>query len=794
MADINANVVISMPSQLFTAARSFRALAGGRIYIGKIDTDPTISANQIQVYHENEDGSHVPVNQPILINLAGYPVYNGQIAKFVTVEGHSMAIYDFIGVQQFYFPNVLKYDPDQLKIQLMQDSGTPLVNDAMVAVKQPYDGSSSRTQHEKNAENITPVDAGAIGDGATNDTAAFARLETWFTGRDIDLVGKVYYVNTIPNGNRYFNGSWMLPTGAARGRWQGALLTGAGRIAAGDGALAALPADYEVGEFGVVIALGAGAMAKMTQVKKAIAIGPNSQADGTISRDNISIGEDSLRFVQSRTPDYDQAQQQGTRNIALGGNAGRFIVEGSHNIAIGRNAGQCMVNILHSAVVGSNAAGGYAPVGLSGVIENWAPNNGPDGVTAFGDAALNRTTTGFNVAVGQNTLSNSVVGRGNVAVGIAAMLSAESNLAFNGGIQTTLDISGTYSHSGNVLTINAVGHGASVGDIVGIRLLSGGSQTFQGDICPAYVTTVIGPNSFTVAHPVSRTASGNATLYWRASATLGPKSEFNTAIGGLAASAMIRGNENTVMGYGSMTNANDTTTDTSRNVAVGFRALSGWTSPQLMTAVGHDALRFMQDGTVATGAGSNSTGLGRSSRVSGNNQVQLGDSSTTTYVYGTVQNRSDLRDKTDVRDTELGIEFILGLRPVDGKWDMRDDYLEEYQVQTGIDKDAQPVFETRLRKCERDGSKKRERYHHWFIAQEVNELCEKLGVEFGGYQDHLVDGGCDVKTLGYDEFIPPVVRSVQQCWSRMNDQDKRMDLQDKRIDELEKKIAELSIK
>ncbi len=127
MSDITANVVVSMPSQLFTMARSFKAVANGKIYIGKIDTDPVNPENQIQVYVENEDGSHVPVSQPIIINAAGYPVYNGQIAKFVTEQGHSMAVYDAYGTQQFYFPNVLKYDPDQFEIRLSNQDGAGLV-------------------------------------------------------------------------------------------------------------------------------------------------------------------------------------------------------------------------------------------------------------------------------------------------------------------------------------------------------------------------------------------------------------------------------------------------------------------------------------------------------------------------------------------------------------------------------------------------------------------------------------------------------------------------------------------
>jgi len=133
MSDITANIVVSMPSQLFTMARSFKAVAKGKIYIGLIDTDPVNPANQIQVYLENEDGSHVPVPQPIIINDGGYPVYNGQIAKFVTVQGHSMAVHDAYGAQQFYYQNVLKYDPDQLRQELASLGGAALVGPGVMS-------------------------------------------------------------------------------------------------------------------------------------------------------------------------------------------------------------------------------------------------------------------------------------------------------------------------------------------------------------------------------------------------------------------------------------------------------------------------------------------------------------------------------------------------------------------------------------------------------------------------------------------------------------------------------------
>ena len=185
MSDITANVVVSMPSQLFTMARSFKAVANGKIYIGKIDTDPVNPENQIQVYVENEDGSHVPVSQPIIINAAGYPVYNGQIAKFVTVQGHSMAVYDAYGVQQFYYPNVLKYDPDQLRQELESSSGADIV----MTGSAPF---IVRSVGDILKDIPTNKYFGAKCDGVTDDTIANQTALDWSADnkRDIIFVGK----------------------------------------------------------------------------------------------------------------------------------------------------------------------------------------------------------------------------------------------------------------------------------------------------------------------------------------------------------------------------------------------------------------------------------------------------------------------------------------------------------------------------------------------------------------------------------------------------------------------------
>ncbi|EKO3929544.1 hypothetical protein GAW91_000126 [Vibrio fluvialis] len=101
------NTVISMPSQLFTMRSSFKAVANGSVYIGEVDTDPTIPTNQIQVYIEQENGTLVPVAQPIKINSAGLLTASGQVQKFVlTNTEYSMTVQNSYDVDEFYFPRI----------------------------------------------------------------------------------------------------------------------------------------------------------------------------------------------------------------------------------------------------------------------------------------------------------------------------------------------------------------------------------------------------------------------------------------------------------------------------------------------------------------------------------------------------------------------------------------------------------------------------------------------------------------------------------------------------------------
>jgi hypothetical protein len=207
------------------------------------------------------------------------------------------------------------------------------------------------------------------------------------------------------------------------------------------------------------------------------------------------------------------------------------------------------------------------------------------------------------------------------------------------------------------------------------------------------------------------------------------------------------------------------------NTAVGISALNNNTNANLNTAIGAECL------SIATNF-SNCSGIGYAAQVTGGNQVQVGNSATTTYAYGAVQDRSDIRDKADVRDTELGLEFVNALRPVDFKWDMREDYRPVAPVApspeaTDEEKAAYKIAQdkwledVKLANITHDGSKKRNRFHHGLIAQEVKAVLDAKGIDFGGFQDHSVKGGDDVVSIGYVELIAPMLKAIQELSAKV---------------------------
>ncbi|MBC2855489.1 tail fiber domain-containing protein [Cetobacterium sp. 2A] len=250
----------------------------------------------------------------------------------------------------------------------------------------------------------------------------------------------------------------------------------------------------------------------------------------------------------------------------------------------------------------------------------------------------------------------------------------------------------------------------------------------------------------------------------------------NTAVGNEALFKTSSGTDNTAFGSEALC---DRQYSASGNTALGSGSLRNLQYGDFNTAVGFQSGEGINDFSFTTC-------LGYKSTATGDHQLQLGDRSTTAYCYGSVQNRSDERDKTDIKDTELGLGFIMKLKPREYRFDYREsyrDYQEIDKIRKKIEKlnkkgrkinhaEALKIFD--IENIKKDGSKKGWRLHQGFIAQEVFQTMRELGVDFGGYQDHSINGGKEVLSIGYTEFIPVLTKAIQEQQKQINELVKEM--------------------
>lgn len=478
---------------------------------------------------------------------------------------------------------------------------------------------------------------------------------------------------------------------------------------------------------------------------------------------NFSMGHEALfsnTFVPLQWPagggiDY----ASGNYNTAVGDSALYANTTGRRNTAVGTYAMYSNIGGYYNSAFGSlalytNTSGNY--------------NN------AFGNQSLQFNTTGSNnCAFGMGAMTSNVDGNDNVAVGyLALQITTSPDRTVAIGTQAAYRYEGADTVAIGYQALSNTGanglYNVAIGSAAMGSMTTGSSNIAIGRRALAAQTT----------------ASNNVAIGVDAMVSSGNGNQ-NVAIGNSALANTTTAFQNVAIGY----SVGNVLTDGANNVLIGRFAAQLTTTGDGCVVIGEQAMASNVDGDRNTCVGqasdsggtsySNITSLGYQATVTGSDQVQLGNSSTTTYAYGAVQNRSDARDKADVRDTVLGLSFINALRPVDFKWDLRDDYRtappqppepDASDEEKAAHKAAMVAWReaNQLSKLIPDGSKKRNRYHHGLIAQEVKAAAEAAGVDFGGFQDHSIKGGDDVLSIGYEELIPVLIKAVQQLSAEIN--------------------------
>lgn len=436
------------------------------------------------------------------------------------------------------------------------------------------------------------------------------------------------------------------------------------------------------------------------------------------------------------------------RGTYIGGNAGKWA--GSSENIVGRHQ-------LYTEPDINNTLNTYWP--------NWRDYAGKVDSPAF--TARRREDNQSNVAVGRNAQGFNITTKRSVGIGYNAM-------------EQTLNGDGIVAIGENAFQYGIKAkYSTFVGGRAGWHMMD------------SYQDTVIGKSAAQeLVHASHNTIIGYGAAGWRwgnhedkidrnvvigrnAMARSKGDAFANTVIGENAMAVSDGAQENTILGHSAGAN-NETGF---RNTFIGANGGTYLKNTKNATGLGYNAL----NDSVMSGY-ENITGIGQNASVTGSNQLQLGNSKTTPYAFQALQLRSDKRDKADVTKSSLGLDFIKKLKPVEYRLDLREDYYEtdengEFIVDEFGNKNPIP----------KDGSKKRNRLHQGFIAQDVQKIAEDMDVDFAGVQHHEKDGGNDVYSIGYEELIAPVINAIQE-------QNKIIEKQQNQINYLTSKYVERGVK
>jgi len=208
----------------------------------------------------------------------------------------------------------------------------------------------------------------------------------------------------------------------------------------------------------------------------------------------------------------------------------------------------------------------------------------------------------------------------------------------------------------------------------------------------------------------------------------------NVAVGKDAGTALSSGGEATLVGY----LAGDAITTANYSTALGYQASGQVTTGDSNTSIGNNA-----GSSLTTGANNASLGYNANpSSATASNEVTFGNSSISSIrcAVQTISALSDARDKENVEELPLGIEFINTLRPVKFDWAMRD----------GFQKGVQEIG---------------------FVAQELDKAQQDANAE--EYMRLVLKTNPDRLESTYGKLVPILTKAVQELSAEVEELKKK---------------------
>jgi hypothetical protein len=219
---------------------------------------------------------------------------------------------------------------------------------------------------------------------------------------------------------------------------------------------------------------------------------------------------------------------------------------------------------------------------------------------------------------------------------------------------------------------------------------------------------------------------------------------------------------------------NNNTTGT-ENSAYGWHALYSNSTGFQNTAVGHSALLnnsgnyntalgYNAGSTITTGANLTCLGIDAAPTTpTALNQITLGNVYVTSLRCNvqTITSLSDARDKKNITDLSLGLDFITKLKPRQFNWDKREWYDGNIS----------------------DGSKTNEAPTAGFIAQEFDEVQTSENAE---WLNLVLKDNPEKWEATYGNLLPVIVKAIQDLKSEKDTEIAKLQTEN---DELKDKLA-----
>jgi hypothetical protein len=282
------------------------------------------------------------------------------------------------------------------------------------------------------------------------------------------------------------------------------------------------------------------------------------------------------------------------------------------------------------------------------------------GGIGIGYQALKGCTTGENnIGIGNSTLVAVTTGEYNTAIGADAGKVLAAGAAFNtfiGGHCGKLQSTGIY----NTFIGGGNGRNTTTGSYNCLIGLGAGNNHAAATSYMHFVGQFAG---YSNTSGTFNAAFGYTALYSTSTGS------YNTVMGN---QACYYGNNSYATALGAYSNGTGSASGSkSYNTAIGYQALY-ITQSTGNTALGYAAGNLQTTGNNNTfiGNGSNDTAGG----ATASNTIVLGNNAITTLRCNTstISALSDARDKKNVEDIPVGLDFVNQLRPVKFDWDQRD--------------------------------------------------------------------------------------------------------------------------